>query len=202
MDWIALQSISALLTIPYSSAHPTLSCQQDCKVTEERVDWTALGQPGGAAAAAQAPATAQSGGSKGRRPPAASAAAPKAPAVKQQGGSTASRQQAASAGGLRQGAGAHKAGTSRQSVSGGSKAPASRAAPAKPSPPPQPAAVAPQPAAPAAAQQVAAAAVPNGRAHHAHLQNGLSRQAAAVKQVLAAGGRPSYLTGPSLLPRR
>lgn len=185
------------------------------------MDFADLGLPGVAPPApAAAPAAASGGGgSKSRKAPAAGAGAAASGGAKQAAAkqaSSAAKQQPA--GVARQSAGASKAGASRQAAgaskppAGASKAGSSRPAPSKPSPvtaavqqaaaavqQPQAAAAVAAPAAPAPAAQQPAR---NGKTHHARLQNGLTSHAAAVKQALAAGGRPPYLTGPSLLPRR
>lgn len=181
-----------------------------CQLQDERVDFAKLALPAGAAGAAgggakaQRAAAANCGAARG-----AGAAAGAAGAKQQAAGS---RQQPAAA---RQGAGASKAGAPRAAgttkpTAGAGKPAAARTAAAAP--------VAAKPAAPmqqqpqqqpgqpgAAAATAAAPQQParNGKTHHAHLANGLSSHAAAVKQALAAGARPPYhLNAHALLPRR
>ncbi|PSC69990.1 EMSY-LIKE 3 [Micractinium conductrix] len=201
---------------------------QDCQVTDERVDFATLSLPAGSRGAAAAAAAAAPQQPPAAAPPRAARPSSSVPVsangVPLRGAAAASaaaKQQRAAVGpskepGGRQGA--SKAGASRAAV-------AARPA-AKPATPRSASAAAvaaaasvKPPAAAASRQQQAAAAAPapapapvlqqqqqqparNGKTHHAHLANGLSSHAAAVKQVLAAGGRPPYLNGHTLLPRR
>ncbi|KAL4422602.1 hypothetical protein ABPG75_008799 [Micractinium tetrahymenae] len=189
-----------------------------CQLQEERVDFAKLALPAGTAGAAGGAA---GGGGKPQRTQAATgngsargaggAAAGAAAGAKQQ--AAGSRQQPAAA---RQGAGASKAGAPRaaggaKAAAGASKPAAARTAAAA-SAAAKPAASLQQqqqqqqpqqPAAPAAAPAQQQQPARNGKTHHAHLANGLSSHAAAVKQALAAGARPPYhLNGHALLPRR
>lgn len=183
-----------------------------CQLQDERVDFSKLALPASAGAAAAGGAKAQraaaagNGASRGGGGAAAGASGAKQPAA-------GSRQQAAAA---RQGAGASKAGAPRaaataKAAAGASKPAAARTAAAAAGAAKPAAPVQQQPQQQHALQTAAAGTAPaaqqqparNGKTHHAHLANGLSSHAAAVKQALAAGARPPYhLNGHALLPRR